>query len=144
MRIRFILSLLILIFACALQSWFASMDVFMNFILASLIVFAFFFDVWELLVFILFSIFVINWQPAISAEIILFGLVPLAAYAFHQLFAFVLWVAVPIAIIVGFLIFYIAIAPTMFFINWMPFLTDLVGGLVFGELVLLALEKNAR
>lgn len=144
MRIRFILALLILIFACALQSWLASINIFVDLILATAITFAFFFDIVELLVFILFSIFVINWQPAISAEIVLFGLIPLAAYGFHKVFAMVLWAAVPIAVIVGFLIFYIALAPTMFFVNWLTFLVDIFGALVFAGLVSFALSKSTQ
>lgn len=144
MRIRFILALLIIVFACALQSWFASMNIFIDFILAALIVFAFFFDIWELLVFILFSVFVINWQPAISTEIILFGIIPIAAYASYKFFALIRWAAIPIAIIVGFLVFYLVIASGMFFANGELFLIDVLGGLVFGELVFYAMDRSVK
>ncbi len=140
MRLRFILALLILLFACALQFWFASADVFVNFILATLIAFAFFFDIWELLVFILFAIFVINWSPIISLDIIMFGLIPIAAHAFHRAFAWTLWAGVPTAVVGGFLALYITIAPRTFFASWELFLIDLFGGLVFGTLVSFALE----
>jgi hypothetical protein len=142
MRIRFILAFLILIFACVLQSWLVSMNIFIDLILATLIVFAFFFELWELLVFILFGIFVINWQPAISLEIILFAAIPLIIYGFYRLFALTSWITAPLAIILGFLLFYIVISPAILFSNATGFLMDLFGGLVFGELVFLALTHS--
>jgi hypothetical protein len=142
MRTRFILAFLILIFACALQSWFASFNIFIDLILATLIAFAFFFDITELLVFILFGILVINWQPAISIEVILFGIIPLLTFGFYKMFALILWAAVPIAIVVGFLIFYITVAPGMFFANGYQFLMDVFGALIFGEFVFLALTHT--
>lgn len=144
MRLRFILAFLILLFACALQSWFASINIFFDFLLAALIVFAFFFDIWELIVFILFSIFVINWQPEFSPEIILFAIIPIAAYGFHKFFNLISWIAAPIALVVGFLIFSILVAPSTFFAHGELFLMDLVGGLVFGELVFLALTHSTH
>ena len=108
---------------------------FINFILATLIVFAFFFDIWELIVFILFAVFVVNWQPAISVDIVLFGVIPLAAYAFHRIFAWTLWAGIPVAIVCGFLLLYVAVAPGMFLNNGMVILIDMFGGLVFGGVV---------
>jgi hypothetical protein len=140
-RLRFILAILILLLACSFQFWFASAGMFINFILAALIVFAFFFDIWELLVFVLFAVFVVNWSPAPSVDIIVFGIIPLAAYAFHKVFAWTLWTAIPVAIICGFLLLYLAIAPAAFLGNWEVFLKDLFGGLVFGGLVFLILDR---
>ena len=141
LRLRSILAVLILLLACALQFWFASANVFVNFILAALIVFAFFFDIWELLVFILFAIFVINWQPVVSVDIFVFGIIPLAAYAFHKVFAWTVWVAAPLAIVCGFVLIYLAIAPAAFLPNWELFLIDLFGGLLFGVAVFLVFDR---
>jgi hypothetical protein len=141
MRTRSILAFLILIFACVLQSWFVSINIFIDLILATLIVFSFFFDIGELLVFVLFGVFVINWQPGISLEIILFAAIPFIVYGFYRLFALIPWITAPLAIIGGFLIFYIAISPGMLFSNAVGFLMDLFGGLIFGELVFFALTN---
>ena len=134
-RLRSILAVLILLLACALQFWFASMNVFVNFILAALIVFAFFFDIWELLVYILFAILVINWQPGLSVDIFVFCIIPIAAYAFHRVFEWTVWTAFPVAIVCGFFLLYLALAPTAFLANGKIFLIDLLGGLIFGGLV---------
>ena len=141
MRLRSILAVLILLLACALQFWFASSNVFINFILAALIVFAFFFDIWELLIYILFAILVINWQPGLSIDIFVFGIIPIAAYAFHKALGWTILAAVPIAIICGFFLLYLALAPTAFFAYWKLFFVDLLGGLLFGVLVSFVLDR---
>ena len=140
-RLRSILAFLILLLACAFQFWFASMGVFINCILATLIVFAFFFDIWELLVFVLFAVFVINWSPIISVDIFLFAISPIAAYAFHKVFAWTMWAAAPAAIVCGFILLYLAIAPVAFLANGNLFFIDLFGALIFGGLVFLTLDR---
>ncbi len=141
LRLRSILAILILLLACAFQFWFASVGVFINFILATLIVFAFFFDIWELLVFVLFAIFVVNWQPIMSVDIFLFAIIPIVAYAFHKVFAWTAWVAAPVAIVCGFILLYLAIAPAAFLTNWNLFFIDLFGALIFGGLVFLIFDR---
>jgi hypothetical protein len=140
-RLRSILAILILLLACAFQFWFASAGMFINFILATLIVFAFFFDMWELLVFVLFAIFVINWSPIMSVDIFLFAIIPIAAYAFHKVFAWTAWVAAPVAIVSGFMLLYLAIAPAAFLAHWNVFFIDLFGALIFGGLVFITLDR---
>lgn len=142
MRLRSLLAILILLLACTLQFWFGAAGVFVNFILAALIVFAFFFDIWELLVFVLFAVLVINWSPAVSGDIIVFAILPVAAYAFHKVFTWTAWAAVPVAIVVGFLLLYLAIAPAVLLPHWESFLADLFGGLVFGGVVFLLLQSR--
>jgi hypothetical protein len=140
-RLRSLLAILILLLACAFQFWFASTGTFINFILATLIVFAFFFDIWELLVFVLFAIFVINWSPVMSVAIFVFAIIPIAAYAFHKVFTWTVWTAAPAAIVCGFILLYVAIAPTALLVDWRLFLIDLFGGLVFGGLAFLVLDR---
>ena len=141
LRLRSILAILILLLACALQFWFASAGMFINFILAALIVFAFFFDIWELLVFVLFAVFVINWSPIMSVDIFLFAIIPIAAYAFHKVFAWTVWAAVPAAIVCGFILLYLVIAPAAFLTNWNIFFIDLFGALIFGGLAFLIFDR---
>jgi hypothetical protein len=141
MRIRFILAILILLLACGLQFWFASAEVFINFILAALIVFAFYCDIWELIVFVLFAILIVNWQPAVSVDIIIFGIIPIAAFTFHKIFAWTLGAGIPVAIIGGFLILYLLIAPAALIPGWEQFFIDLLGGLLFGGAVFFAFDR---
>ena len=88
---RSFVALLILFLACGFQFWLGSAGVFMNLILAALIAFAFFFDWLELAVFVLFAVFVVNWQPSISPTLAVFAAIPFVAYAFRRLFAWAPW-----------------------------------------------------
>ena len=142
MRTKLIIATLFIIFACALQSWLASMSIFIDLILATTIVFAFFFDIWELIIFVLFSLFVINWQPAFSVELVFFALILLIVHGVYKFFGLIPWVAVPIAIVLGFFVLDLAVAPCVFFSNSVPFLMDMFGGLLFGELVYAVLGRN--
>ena len=144
MKFRLIIAILILFLACGLQFLLGSVGMFINVILATLIVFAFFFDFFEMMVFILFAIFVINWQPAFSIEIGLFVLIPLAAFAFHKFFAWSAWAGIPAMIVGGFLVLYLAVAPYVIVINFPGFIFDVIGSLLFGELVLVALKKAEK
>jgi hypothetical protein len=144
MKFRLIIAILILFLACGLQFLLGTAGVFINFILAALIAFAFFFDIFEMVVFILFAVFVINWQPAFSIELALFVLVPLAALAFHKFFAWSAWAGIPVMIIGGFLVLYLSVAPHAIVTNFPAFIFDLIGSLLFGELVLVALKRAEK
>lgn len=144
MKFRLIIAVLILFLSCALQFWLGTAGVFVNLILASLVAFAFFFDFSEMIVFILFAIFVVNWQPAFSIEMALFALIPIAAFVFHKFFAWSAWSGIPVMIVGGFLLLYLVVAPHAFIGNLAVFVLDLIGSLIFGELVLVALKKAER
>jgi hypothetical protein len=144
MKFRLIIAILILFLACGLQFLLGSAGVFVNLILATLIAFAFFFDFFEMAVFILFAIFVINWQPAFSIELALFVIIPLAAFAFHKFFAWSAWAGIPVMIVCGFLVLYLAVAPGAFIGNFPAFVLDIIGSLLLGELVLVALKRAER
>ncbi len=134
-------AILIIMLACGLQFWLASAGIFINLILAALIVFAFFFDAFEMAIFVLFAVFVVNWQPAMSFEIVLFILIPFAAFMFHRIFAWAAWAGIPVMIVCGFLILYVAIAPGAFFGNLPAFFADVAGSLLFAELALVTLRQ---
>lgn len=144
MRVRFILGVLVLLLACGFQFWFASAGVFVNFILATLIAFAFFFDVWELVVFVLFAVFVINWQPAASIDIILFAIIPIIVHVLRRMFSFAPWIAMPVAVICATLILYIVIAPIASFHAPLLLATDLFGELVFSGLIFATFRRLPR
>jgi len=49
--------------------------------------------------------------------------------------------AVPLAIVCGFVLLYLAITPAAFLPNWELFLIDLFGGLIFGAAVFLVFDR---
>jgi hypothetical protein len=139
---RFILALLFLTLAFVMQFWFASFGVFIDFILATLITLSFLFDIWDVLFFILAAIFIVNWQPALSIEIMLFAALPLAAFLVNRHTSSEPWAANLASICLGLVILYLAAAPSLFFAEWKIFLTDLVSCLIFGSIVFTALNRR--
>lgn len=141
MKLRLFLAVVLMLLAAVFQFWFASFGLFVNFIFATLIVFAFFFDIWEMITFVLFGVLVINWQPAFSVELVLFAAVPLLIYASHRISAWQPWIAAPIAIVIGLAVFYAGAAPTLFFPHFVSFLADAFGSLIFGGIVVFSLTR---
>jgi hypothetical protein len=142
--IRLAIALLILILASGVQFWLAGGGIFFNLIFTTLIVFAFFFDFWEMAFFVLFGVLVVNWQPAMSVEIFLFAFLPLLTFALHNVFRSQRWITIPIAIVVELSIFYAASAPHFLLTNPAAFLEDLFVSLLAGGLVFLALMRVAK
>jgi hypothetical protein len=141
---RLAIAILILILASALQFWLAGGGIFFNLLFATLIVFAFFFDFWEIAAFVLFGVFVTNWQPAISLELFLFALIPLVIFALHNTFKSERWIAIPVAIVLGLSLFYLAIAPRFLTGDFVAFLEDLFGSLIWGAAVFWALRRGDK
>src|ERR1700677_764893 len=133
MTLKFFSGLAILVLVLFLQIFLISSGISLNLVLAVLIAFAFVFDFWELLVFVLFSVFVFNWEPALSIMLFVFALIPLAAFVFRKFARSKRWIGSIAAIFVGFLIFYIAAAPGQFFAHIALFFMDIAVGLVAGE-----------
>jgi len=138
---RLVIAILTLILASVLQFWLAGGGIFFNLIFATLIVFAFFFDFWEMAVFVLLGVLVINWQPAVSLELFLFALIPLVIFAFHSAFKSERWIAIPVAIVLGLSVFYLAIAPRFLAGDFVTFLEDLCGSLIWGAAVFWTLRR---
>lgn len=144
MNARLTVAVLLLLLACGLQFWLGSAGIFINFILAALIVCAFFFTFVELLIFILFAVFVVNWAPAPSLAILLFAFIPVVAYFFRRWFNWTPWVGVPVVIVCGFALLYAAVAPSLLWAAPASVMLDVLGGLLFGELAFWAIEKAER
>jgi hypothetical protein len=137
---KFLSGLAVLLLALFAEIALASVGLHFSLALAALIAFAFILDFWELLILDLVAVFILNWQPAPSAALIAFALVPVLAFAFYKLTHWHGWTGVLVAVIVGFLIFYIAAAPSLFIRNSLLFALDLVMGLLVGEAVLAGLN----
>jgi hypothetical protein len=141
---RLTIALLILVLASGLQFWLADGGIFFNLVFVTLIVFAFFFDFWEMALFVLFGVFAVNWQPAMSVEIFLFALLPLLTFALHSVFRSQRWATIPIAIVLELFLFYVIAAPRFLWGNPVAFLEDLFVNLLAGALVFLALKRVSR
>ena len=132
---RFLLAVLFLVLAFGLQFLLASSGIFVNVILATLIAFAVFVDIWDLSVVILLAGFVVNWQPAVSEEIVLFAVLPLAVYGIRMISPWQAWALNLISIAFATILIYLLVAPGFFIHDFGAFMTDLLGSLLFGQLV---------
>jgi hypothetical protein len=137
--LRFLSGLAVLLLALALELLFASAGWYVTLALAVLIAFASIFDFWELLLFDLFAVLAINWQPAPSISIVAFALIPVAAYFFRITISSEPWIEVLAAIVVGFTIFYFISAPSNFLSDLPRFLLDVFVCAGAAELVLTAM-----
>lgn len=137
--LRFLAGAAILFLSLAIEFIFAFAGWHFELALAVLIAFSFVFDFWELLVFDLLAVFLLNWQPGPSIALIAFAIIPLATYASHRIIHSEAWIGNLTSIFIGFLVFYIAAAPSLFFHTIFGFLLDVAVGLVAGEMVLFGL-----
>lgn len=136
--------LLILFVAFLLQFLFASAGIFVNLSFAALISFAFVFGFWELLLLVVISVFIVNWEPAASPEILVVAIFPVAAYLSRDIFRWAGWLQNAVAIAAGFFVLAFAASPGMFATHWQQFLVDVVSGELFGALVFLPLYRIGR
>jgi hypothetical protein len=138
--ITFLAGLVILAFSLFLQFQLAGFGLWFNLALAVLIAAAFIFDFWELVFLDLFAVFLLNWEPAPTLTLITFALIPIAAFLSKKVIRWESWIHAFVALAVGFLLFYLIIDAHFFTSHLITFVTDLIVGLLVGELVFLALS----
>src|SRR5262249_51964999 len=110
----------------------------------ALIVFAFIFDFWEIIFFVLLSVFIINWQPAPSLPLIIFGIFPIFTYGFRTLVPWQPWAGVLIATAAGLFLLYLSVSPTILLANLNSFFLDLFVSAVFASLIFSSLKYSPR
>jgi hypothetical protein len=144
MILTFLAGLVMLLISLALQTWFASAGIFLNFSFVALISLAFVFEFWELLLLVLLAVFIVNWQPSVSVEILVFALYPIAVYFFRKTLMIQHWVTAPAMIVIGFLVLYLSVAPGRFFADLPSFLLNVAVGLVFGAMIFFPVRRWGR
>jgi hypothetical protein len=137
---KYLSAVLVFILAVMLQLWFAPAGMRGDFVLATLIVFAFLFEFWELAVFILLGIFLLNVASYSEFAMLMLVLVPLAVYFLRRRFTLDLWLGVPAGILCGIIVFYAVIAPIAAFHAAGFLVLDILACVLFGELVLWGME----
>ena len=133
MTVKLSAGLLILFIALVLQFSSAAFGPPLNFAFAALISCAFIFDFWELLVLVLIGVFILNWQPKASVEILIFALYPLATYFSRNISQWQVWVKNLMAILLGNLILYLLVTGTLS--PWRIFTVDTLAWFAFGAMV---------
>ncbi len=144
MSFRSLIALLLIFIAASLQFLLGSAGMFTDLMLSALIAFAFLFEWPELSIYVLVAVFMIDWQPALTPTLVVFAAIPFAAYAFRKLFAWAPWAGIPLMTILGFVAFYLAIAPGMFANAAPSIVLDILGALIFGEVTFAVLMRAER
>jgi hypothetical protein len=138
---KYLSAILVFILAVMLQLWFAPGGVRGDFVLAILVVFAFLFGFWELVVFILLGIFLLHATPYPDLAMLMLAAVPLAAYFVRRYFSLDPWFGIAAGIVGGIVVFYAAVAPVTALHAAAFLLLDILACVLFGELVLRGMEQ---
>jgi hypothetical protein len=138
--IKHLSATLVLILAVMLQLWFAPAGMRGDFVLATLIVFAFLFSFWELIAFVLFGIFLLDLSPYSVPTMLMLALVPLALYFVRRRFPLDPWSGAAAGIALGIAVFYAVTAPVAA-LHAAGFLAlDILVCILFGVFVLWGVE----
>ena len=140
---KFFISFLILFIALFLQI--AIGDIFNlwpGLVLAVLLAGCYFLNFAEVMANVLFAVFVLNWQPSFSPEIIIFSLIPIAAYVLKTFVQFKPLPGILFFILSATFIFYLIFSPKFFFIHPGVFILDLSVSLVYGLITFMVLRRS--
>jgi hypothetical protein len=140
--IRLLLGFLTLLAALALQFWLVPFGVHADLAFTALIAFAFVFNVWELAIFVLFSVFILNWQPGLSTDIIALAAIPFIIFIIQRWLHVTRWIGGMVAIAVSLLVLYLVIAPTMIISSFSSFFLDVILCLAAGQMILWGMESR--
>lgn len=133
MSYKFFIALLFVALGTFLQIMVGNMSgLWINFSLAALITAAFFVTALELVPLVLFSIFVLSWQPAFSFELLIFGLLPFVVSLVRRLFPFEPWITNFLSLCASLLIFNLAFGTNLFIVEPYVLIWDFVVSLIFG------------
>ncbi|OGZ52819.1 MAG: hypothetical protein A3B25_01025 [Candidatus Ryanbacteria bacterium RIFCSPLOWO2_01_FULL_48_26] len=106
-----------------------------NFTLAALITLSFFCSFFEILFLTLFALLVLNWQPGISLELIIFGVMPIGAFFLRKLLPLEPLVGSILLSCAGIIVLYILFGIHIITNNPVLFLSDIVMSLAYSAVV---------
>jgi len=112
-----------------------------DFLFVALIVSSFFLSFWELVFCVVLGVFVTNWRPSPSFEMVTFALVPFVSFSLRKILPWHSWLNATVLIIVGTIVFYAASDSAFFLRSQDLFLGILFGGLCFGMVVFHTLNR---
>lgn len=142
MRARFIGAILILFIALFLTArLFPFLGFYADFILAALVTFATFLNFLEIVFLTLLAAFFVNWQPVPSAEMLIFIILPLAAFWIGRAANWRPWFTAPLAVVLTLTAMYLAFGRNLLLGEPRVFAYDVVLALAFGVLSSAALTK---
>ncbi len=141
MNLKYCSAAAVLLLAVLLQAWFAPGGIRGDFVLAALIVFAFVFGFVGTAVFSLLAIWLVGAVLYGILPVALILAIPLGAWFLRRRFSLDPRLGVPAAIAIGIAIFYLVTAPAAALGDAGYILADIAAAMIFGELMLLGLER---
>jgi hypothetical protein len=141
-HLRFLLGFLALLAAIALQLWLVPFGVHADFAFAALVAFAFLFGIGELVAYVLFAVFVMNWQPGFSFDMFAFALIPIMVFLVQRRLHANLWIGGTVAVIASLLALYLVVAPAMIVSSFASFFLDIILCLAAGQIILWGMEER--
>ena|SRR5258708_821635 len=133
-RLAIVFSFLIL----ALVLQFSSIIMFgsyVSFVLAALIVAAFFLNIFELLFLTLFAVLALKFTPGFSFEFIVFAFLPFVAFAVRRIFPYAMWLVNIAMIAISVIALYVMTNAHYLFTNPTIFALDVAGSTLFGAAI---------
>ena len=109
--------------------------------LAALVASAFFLDFLELITLALFSVLILNWQPAFSFEMLLLMVLPLVTFFFHKLIPFAPIVGNAILFAISIIIFYVSIGGGFIMHSPSVFFLDVLASLLLGTVACASMQS---
>lgn len=141
---RILKAFLLLVVALILQFFFGeATGVWISFVLAALITLSFFVSFVELALLVLLAVLVLNWQPAVSLEIVVFALLPIAAFLLRGSLPWQPWLTSSFFIFLGLFALYVVFGLKTLIVNPNTFSVDILASLLFGVLVFHVMDKSA-
>jgi hypothetical protein len=141
MRYRFFIALFFVALGTFLQIMVGSASgMWFNFALATLISAVFFMSIIELLSLVVSALFVLNWQPAFSFELLVFSALPFVVFSAYKFFPFKPWLMNVIAILLSIPIFYFVFDVRFVVDAPVILLWDIVASTMFGAITFKGLE----
>ena len=118
--------------------------VWFNFALAALISLSFFVNFFEILFLTLFTLLALNWQPGISFELIIFGVLPIGSFLLRKSLPFEPWAGSILLSCVGIVFFYALFGIHIIIRNPALFLGDILLSLIYSAIVFKAMTLSFR
>ncbi len=134
---KFLAGFLVLVIAFLLWSRFGYLFNFKpDFVFASLIALSFFLGLLELLFLILLSVFLMNWQPILGVEMMIFSVVPIGIFLFRKIiFPLEGWLSNLVGIVLGLIVFYGLTDLSLALAHYGTILKDIFISALFGFLI---------
>lgn len=140
----FLAAILFIVLALFLQ--FASGAIFgiwVSFVLATLVVSAFFLNIWKFLSADLAAVYLLSWRPDFSWEIAAVFCLPLAAWQLRETLPYKQWLTAVVFISASFLLLYLFFGLEILMARQAIFAADLALGLLYGAFVFIVLRRIA-